>query len=85
MKVTFKYYQQTDADFVVRFLSLFQLYLGSTLLQVDAEPSDTIAALKKKVQESQGHDAEKLNIIFLGMFIFSPMSSHSLIKYRPWP
>lgn len=43
--------------------------LQQKVFHIDAELSDTVADLKKKIQESQGHPAENQKIIFAGKIL----------------
>ncbi|KAI0358688.1 UV excision repair protein Rad23 [Trametes cingulata] len=40
--------------------------LQQKVFQIDAEPSDTVADLKKKIQENQGHAVESQKLIYSG-------------------
>lgn len=76
MKITIKTLQQKvfHVSHVSDPLSLLSL---APLLQVDAEPEDTISVLKEKIEASQGHVVSSQKIIFSGIQ-FVHHTEHSL-------
>jgi UV excision repair protein RAD23 len=51
----------------------------SHLFQIDADGADTVADLKKKIHDAQGHAVESQKLIYSGMH--SPISRESRFKY----
>jgi len=79
MKITIKTLQQKvfSVSFILPTLNL----LLTPLSQVEAEPDDTISALKEKITADQGHPVASQKIIFSGI---STRSYHSARFSPKW-
>lgn len=69
MKITVKTLQQKVFQVCTATLSVVCRSEVCGSLQIDAEGSDTVGDLKKKIQEAQGHAVESQKLIYSGAFL----------------
>ena len=71
MKITIKTTQQKVFQvFSSNNLNGSTLYSPQFTTKIDIEPSDSIAGLKSKIEDAQGHPVGVQKIIYAGMYTF---------------